>query len=340
MKTKNIKTLLDAGLGIEMISKLNELQINVLANKFENQKINEETKQTVTNVTYDPNNPTDQKSLAQRGIHVDPSNKKISMTLGSTGEVKEDETLDVVQDPDATSDGMPTTESEISEKFESKSQQKFFWSKCKQSKDENSKWCKWADEFSKKTKNFKKLPEKLHPEKSVKVRKENYEQFLEDSIVEMVEKYINPTMTKSQLINSINERTKKSESFMLNKPKKNSMFSQDEGKEMKTPITKMSSIGEDTKTAPAKPGTKEREKTKEPGRKNPFQPKHKPAPKARKEYNEQTTAPVKPGTKERETTKNPGKKNPFQPKHNPAPKAGEKKIPNWLSWDKLGINLK
>lgn len=341
MKTDNIKVLLDNGLQLKTISKLTESQINVLAKKFLKEQA------IPQNTTLVPKPPTQSYQVKPNsktmvnGVEVDTTGGKTIVT--PLKELDEDDTINIVQDPDATADGMPTTESELKEKFESKAQQKFFWARCTKSKDKNSKWCKWANEFSDKTKSFKKLPEKLHPDKTVKVRKENYDQFLEDSIVEMVEKYINPSMTKSQFVKSINEKTDKSESFMLKRPKKNSMFSQDKGKEMKTmkrPIGNLYSIGESTKTAPAKPGTKEKEKTKDPGKKNPFQPKHNPAPKAKKEFKEQTTAPVKPGTKEKTREKGPGKKNPFQPKHNPAPKAGKEKLPTFLTWNKLGVNLK
>jgi hypothetical protein len=127
---------------------------------------------------------------------------------------------------------------------------------------------------------------------------------------------------------------------MLKRPKKNTMFSKEEGNEMKTmkrPIGRMSSLGEDTKE---KERTKTKEKEKDKERKNPFQPKHNPAPKAKKEFKEQEIAPSKPGTKEKTREKEPGKKNPFAPKYNPAPKAGKGNMPNWLVWNKLGVNLK
>jgi len=156
----------------------------------------------------------------------------------------------------------------------------------------------------------------------------------------MVDKYINPGMTKSQLINRITEKVNKSESFMLKRPKKNTMFSKEEGNEMKTmkrPIGRMSSLGEDTKE---KERTKTKEKEKDKERKNPFAPKYNPKPKAKKEFKEQEIAPSKPGTKEKTREKEPGKKNPFAPKYNPAPKAGKGNMPNWLVWNKLGVNLK
>ena len=369
MKTnKYIKILLDNGLNVKTISKLNESQIKVLAEKFEAKEAIQTTQQTGYRTVITPGS---QANLNVNGtdISVDPS-KGITMMSQTkpvgTGEVKEQE---------------------VSEKFKSTAQQRFFWKKCDNSKDKKSKWCQLADEFQKDTKN-KRLPKKLHPEKTVKVKTEGYEKYLEDSIVEMVDRYINPAMTKSQLINTLNEKVNKSESFMLKKPKRNSMFSQDEGKEMKTmkrPIGKIFSLGEDTKEKtrpdtdtdtkekdkgkdrknPYEPkhrpapkadtrektrtrpdtdtDTKEKDKGKD--RKNPYEPKHRPAPKARKgEYNEQTVAPTKPGTKQPTRPgikeKDPNKKNPFSPKHSPAPKAGKGSLPNFLKWDKLGVNLK
>jgi len=328
---KHIKILLDNGLKIKTISKLNESQIKVLAEKFHKLETKEQVIEVPNKKTYKIG-PKGGK-IGDLSVSQDPSTKEVMVQMG------EDATIDFVNDPDATADGMPTTEGEMNEKYKSTAQQKFFWSKCTKSGDKKSRWCKWANEFQKDTKD-KNLPEKLHPEKTVKVRKENYERFLEDSIVEMVDKYINPGMTKSQLVNRINEKANKTESFMLRNPKKNSMFSKDEGKEMKTmkrPIGRMFSLGEDTKE---KEKTKIKEKEKNPGKKNPFQPKHNPAPKAKGEFKEQEIAPSKPGTKEKTREKDPGKKNPFAPKYNPAPKAGRGSLPNFLKWDKLKVNLK
>ena len=345
-------------MNVKTISKLNESQIKVLAEKFEAKEAIQTTQQTGYRTVITPGS---QANLNVNGtdISVDPS-KGITMMSQTkpvgTGEVKEQE---------------------VSEKFKSTAQQRFFWKKCDNSKDKKSKWCQLADEFQKDTKN-KRLPKKLHPEKTVKVKTEGYEKYLEDSIVEMVDRYINPAMTKSQLINTLNEKVNKSESFMLKKPKRNSMFSQDEGKEMKTmkrPIGKMFSLGEDTKEkertktkekekdkdrknpyepkhnpAPKAGDTKEKERTKtrekekDKERKNPYEPKHRPAPKAKNEFKEQTVAPTKPATKQPTRPgikeKDPNKKNPFSPKHSPAPKAVQGSLPNFLKWDKLKVNLK
>ena len=85
-------------------------------------------------------------------------------------------------------------ESTISEKFESKAQQGLFWSRCGKGKTkEEKKWCKMAKEFSDSTtkKDYKKMPEKIHPEKSVKVKtNENLEKFLEEVKNHLINKNI------------------------------------------------------------------------------------------------------------------------------------------------------
>jgi hypothetical protein len=97
-------------------------------------------------------------------------------------------------------------------------------------------------------------------------------------------------------------------------------------------------IGEDTKTAPAKPKVKPGTK---PGTDSPYNPKPgvKPAPKAKKEIDEDTkTAPVKPKVK---PGTRPGTDSPYKPKPGakPAPKATKKELPNWLSFDSLGLKI-
>lgn len=362
---KQIQTLLENGIKPETIKNWDIKQIKVLSELF----AKTETKEAVVKTTIPPGEKitADLADVQKAGLNIDGTNitmkdgKIIARKGGdkTEGEMTEDETINVVNDPDATADGMPT-EGEMNERFESKAQQGLFWARCKNSKGKTKeKWCKMAKEFSDSTskKEYKDMPEKKHPEKTVKRKttKESYEKFLENRIVNMLDNHINPSMTKDRLIQSIVER-KNSESFMLKNPKRNSMFSQDEGKEMKTmkrPIGRMFSMGaemtEDTKEKTrTKPDTDtdKKEKGKDKDRKNPFEPKHRPAPKARKgEYKEQATAPARPKTKPDTDTdkkeKDKGRKNPFEPKHRPKPKAGgEKEIPTWLNWNKLGVKLK
>ena len=266
--SSKIKFLVESGVSLKTISKMNQGQINLMVERFKNfkkEESKEEVKQTVTNVTYDPANAGDQKILAQKGIHVDPTTKKISMTLGSAGEVKEDETDDVTSsnalgkdalqdytgqeaphmandmapdgmddDSDTDRSNMGMAESTINEKFESKAQQGLFWARCNKCSSKNCKWCKMAKEFSDSTskKQYKEMPEKKHPEKTVKYKKkktnEDVQKYLENKILEMLEE-------------EKKRKKKESESMILRKPKKMTMFS-DEAP-MKLPIGRMFSIG-------------------------------------------------------------------------------------------------
>jgi hypothetical protein len=171
-------------------------------------------------------------------------------------------------------------ESETNEKFESKSQQKYFFARCNDkslSKKERNKWCKMADEFAADTKNFSKLPEKK------KETSENYldmignamnknmknkisdirpglkfEQVVEKEMERIVEKYIQPKITKQDFLGIVGN-------LDMDKPK---------GK-IKT-ITNEQGPG----IAPSKPKVKPGTKPTRPG--TPYRPKPgpKPAPKA------------------------------------------------------------
>ena len=262
-------------------------------------------------------NPEDPKDveLAKQKKLMTPDGKIIT-PLEEAGDAESMMKYDAGLDPDQD---IPT-ESEIKEKFESKAQQGFFWAKCNTSKGvKKKKWCEMAREFSDSTskKQYKDMPEKKRTEKTVKrkTRKntdENYEKYLEEQIFNMIEKHIEPSMTKGELLRTIQEKVDKSEKFMLSNPKKNTMF-QKETKEsmMKKPIGKMFSMGkeldEDTKE---KERTKEREKTKTPTRReNPFKdpnPGVEEQPKANTREKERT--------KEREKTKTPTRRkgNPFK----------------------------
>jgi hypothetical protein len=184
----------------------------------------------------------------------------------------------------------PMKEGEVTERFESKAQQGFFWAKCNTSKGvKKKKWCELAKEFSDETtkSDYEKMPKKKNSKKT----DENYEKFLEERIMEMIEKHIEPTMTKRDFIRSIQEKKNNSENFMLENPKKNSMFAQNKGMEMKTmkrPIGKISSfeMKENTteKEAPTTPGIKTPPKRKNP-HKDPA-PGIKENPKAENQKND------------------------------------------------------
>jgi hypothetical protein len=229
---------------------------------------------------------------------------------------EEDDTLNVVKDPDATEDGMGMfEEKEIDEKFESKKQQKYFFAKCGDGKTkEQKKWCKMADEFAEKT-NFAKLPEKK------KETKEGYQDMVGNAINKIAQNKLNQITPSFSLGESKIEKhiMRLVEKHITPKMKKEDLLSLIEG---------------DTKTAPAKPKVNPGTKPK-----HPFQPdpNKKGAPKAKKtEMDEDTkTAPAKPKV-------NPGTKpkHPFQPDPNKkgAPKAIKKELPSFLTFNALGLN--
>ena len=324
MKTSNRKILqlINHGFSGNLLSDLNEGQINALHNRLSEQ------------VTPLPAKPS--YKVGDKGGALPPSDKGYAIKKNPSDNsvtatpMEEDSTLNVVNDPEATEDGMDIPEGkELREKFESKKQQKYFFAKCGDGKTkEQKKWCKMAEEFAEKT-NFKKLPEKKKETKetfdmgdyykkvlstAAGLNKKNLNQIspsvsmgeseLEKRIVRLVEKHITPKMSKKDFLSLVSEQGTKEK--------------------------------ERTKE-------KEKEKTKEkPG--TPYKPKEGPAkaPKAHKhEVDEQDVAPSKPRIKEPVTKPNkPG--TPYSPKPGPAkaPKASKGELPSWLSFKSIGIKLK
>ena len=346
---KKIFELVGSGFQPSTILSMNESQISALHVRLiesKKKETKEETKTQVTNITFDPSNVTDQQKLAQKGIHVDPSSKKITMTTSPSGAITEDDEEELEEQlkwltkedsdsdditplekdaeqsytgqegphdaSDEAPDGMDddsdddrkmvgqTESRRIQEKFESKAQQGLFWARCGEGKTKDEKkWCKMAKEFSKSTteKEYKKMPEKVHPEKSLSkseykedftfgdynqklastiaglTKKNvnrftptvNFESVIEKNILRLVEKHITPKMSKKDLIKLVKEQG--------------------------------------TEVAPSKPTTKP---TTDPG-----------------------TKPSKPAT-------------PYSPKPGPkkAPKALDKKLPIELTFNRLGLKLK
>jgi hypothetical protein len=222
MKTKkDILFLAKNGLSSPVISSFSDRQVKILVEKFKRE--NKEQTQVVTQV-YDTKNPEDVKNLNQ-------ALKDPTKLQGQNIQVKETE----------------MTEDETDDKFESKAQQGLFWARCNKCSSKNCKWCKMAKEFSDSTskKQYKKMPEKKHPEKTVKTKKEkaneNFQKFLEEKITKMVDEKIEPKMKKKDLVKTIKKKVKNNDSMILRNPKKLTMFS-DEAP-MNLPIGQMFSIG-------------------------------------------------------------------------------------------------
>ena len=305
---KKTLKLVEHGLKSSTLAELNEKQIDALYNRLvESKKENKEAvTKTSTTTTFDPSNDSDRKAvedmLGKKGIpmSIDPATKKLTV-------VSEDDGIEDL--------AIAMQSKEVSEKFESKSQQKLFFAKCGDGKTkEQKKWCKMAKEFADSTKDYSKLPEKKKETKEEfgmdnfnkklmstatgqykknlgKTLNPTFEQKLEESIIKMVEKHITPKMSKKDFIKTIMEAER----------------------EIETPVKP----DVDTPSRP-KPAT-------------PYKPKYEPAPKAKER---EVETPVKPDV---DTPSRPKPSTPYQPKYEPAPKA---KIPDWLSFDKIGINLK
>ncbi len=194
---KKILRLLEHGFNTSTLADLKPKQIEALYNRLvEAKEENKEqstpqnttaTSKTITSYEVKPNSKT-----MVNGLEVDTTGGKTRIT--PLKEIDDTETEDIAlavseKDPDL---GLAMSE-DLKEKFESKKQQKYFFAKCGDGKTkEQKKWCKLAREFSDSTskKEYKKMPEKIHPEKTVKVvKKENKEGYLD-----MVGKAMNKNM--------------------------------------------------------------------------------------------------------------------------------------------------
>ena len=303
--------LVKEGIKASTLNKMTDSQIDVLFSKLQEQ-VTTTTKQVKTITVPQNIAKSTGADIGNVNVKTDANGNVIAT------EMTEDDTLNVVQDPDATEDGMGMfEEKEIDEKFESKKQQKYFFAKCGDGKTkEQKKWCKMADEFAKDT-NFAKLPEKK------KETKENYQKMISGALNKIAQSKlgeIKPTVTmgESEIEKQIMRLVEK---HITPKMKKEDLLSLIEG---------------DTKTAPAKPKVKPSTKPK-----HPFQPDpdKKGAPKAKKRVMDEDTktAPAKPKV-------NPGTKpkHPFQPDPNKkgAPKAMKKELPSFLTFNALGLNKK
>ena len=407
MRTKNyVNILLENGLHFSTISKLAKNPVRLLAEKMSKNNSDEkcpcgckigececgpdcekcdcgkkkETKEAVTT--------TQQTGYKTK---IDPGTKAtLNFPSDSVFEVDPNKGITAISNTKPTGSGEQTESEEIDEKFESKAQQKLFFMKCGDGKTkEQKKWCKLRDEFASSTtkKDYEDMPEyasdddekeskpkrrkskrKPTSKRKSRRRKSTNESYLESRILQMVEKHIEPSMTKGELLQLLEDKKKAKkevitirqhqmddlhtrgyfiskgicfiyledikkdkdklekierlkekkgddacveitksqmmmlhsdgecdcskditlkytkpkketkESFILKKPIKNSLFSHNEGLEMKRPIGRLSSLGEDTKTAPTK-DPKTKPGTKKPGRRNPFKrpgPKEKP----------------------------------------------------------------
>ena len=372
---KKIGYLLDKGFKPNFISNLNESKINFLFEKFSKKENKEAVTTNVQKTTY---SASEAKGKSFPGVTT--INPDGSITVTKEGEMKEDDSEEnlnwvmkgrtqqpkqVGPDTDDGFDDYDDGTGQISEKFESKAQQGLFWARCNKCKSENCKWCKMAKEFSKSTskKQYKTMPEKKHPEKTVKykkkttTKKETKEDFsfgdYNEKIASVTANSLKSGMMrhKPMPIFSESELEKKFEKIIENnllpsmKKRDLLMLSESEIKRKKglsEDNHKKGSMSTETEIKP--PKTKQPPKTD-----NPFKikPGIKTPPKAKKDFNGEIeeasmsgteTAPTIKPPKEKEKEKAPGRENPFAPKPGvkPKPKAkSDDSVPQWLSFGSL-----
>jgi len=253
MRTKkNIVFLIENGLSINTVSKMTDSQVKVLVEKFKKETKEIETVVS-TKIIATPEEVKKGVAIQGKTMAKELPDGRLEFSETETDDVTSSNALgkDALQSytgqesphdaNDMADDGMDDdsgnnrsmmgmSESEINEKFQSKSQQGLFWARCNKCSDKKCKWCKMAKEFSDSTskKDYKKMPEKKIPEKT----NEGSQKYWENKILEMIEEEKKRRKKTPK---------KESESMILRKPKKMTMFSNEAPMEL--PIAKMFSIG-------------------------------------------------------------------------------------------------
>ena len=179
---KKIGFLLDTGFTPKFVSSLNESKISLL---YEKMTKKEESKEATTSVVKQTKmSKAELDSMLQSGKEVKGTISQTGgdVTITNESQITEDEfytdiSKGITQEPEqgespdypGSDRGKSGEQESLEEKFESKAQQGLFWARCNKCKTEDCKWCKMAKEFSKSTskKQYKTMPEKNHPEKTV-----------------------------------------------------------------------------------------------------------------------------------------------------------------------------
>jgi hypothetical protein len=289
-----IEKLVSNGFTYNTLRGLNESQIGLLYSRLVEQPTNLNLEKNIQGLDVLNRKLTDVElkmkklGLAEKNIDEDDfgldADQDYTGQLGAHGE---DQSADDGMDDDTSpqnNNRKMVGETEVTEKFQSKSQQRLFWAKCENSRTEKAKrkWCKWAKEFSDDT-DFSKLPEK----------KKKDMQELEESLTKLIEKHIPEHITKAKLMEMFKGSTKSAPAptkvptvkpgEKVKQPGKKNPF-KIEPSQKPNPKAEMTEAGVGA-PAPTKAPVKTPTKTpsKAPGKKNPFkiEPSQKPNPKAR-----------------------------------------------------------
>ena len=260
--------LVKEGIKTSTLNKMTDSQIDVLFSKLQEQVTQLPAKPSYKVGDKGGTLPPNDKGYA---IKKNPADNSVTATPMESKELDEDDTLNVVQDPDATEDGMGMfEEKEIDEKFESKKQQKYFFAKCGDGKTKEG-----YDDMVKGayTKIMKSQLGQMMPQPSFG------ESEIEKEILRIVERHITPKMKKEDLIRLIEGDTKTAPAKpKVNPTKPKHPFKPNPDKKG-APKARKTEMDEDTKTAPAKPKVNPGTKPKHPFQPNPDK---KGAPKAMK----------------------------------------------------------
>lgn len=154
-----IEKLISNGFTYNTLRGLNESQISLLYTRLVEQPTNPNLEKNIQSLDLLNKKLTDVEmkmkklGLSEKDINEDDfeldADQDYTGQLGAHGE---DQSGDDGMDDDTSPqnhDRKMVGETEITEKFESKAQQKLFWAKCENSRTEKArkKWCKWAKEF-------------------------------------------------------------------------------------------------------------------------------------------------------------------------------------------------
>lgn len=264
---KKALQLIEKGLSSKTVSKLSESQIDVLHSKL----MNEQPQPQVVNKTVKQIVLPSGSQTTVGGVSVSNIGGKTTVTPTSEGELDEDDTLNITQDPDATDDGMGIFE--------------------KENEDGPNPWaiCH-AQVGPKKTRKFERCVQSV--KKQLKEGKNPVSLYLESQIEKIVEKHIPPRITKGDLLKVISETTtapvKEPVTKPTTKPKtrpshpgKNPNPGENPAPKAKKSETKEQKTAPEPVTipAPTKPDTKPRVRPRHPGQ-NP-NPGENPPPKAK-----------------------------------------------------------
>jgi hypothetical protein len=289
-----IEKLVSNGFTYNTLRGLNESQIGLLYSRLVEQPTNLNLEKNIQGLDVLNRKLTDvelkMKKLGLTEKNIDEDDFGLDADQDYTGQLGahgEDQSADDGMDDDTSpqnNNRKMVGETEVTEKFQSKSQQRLFWAKCENSRTEKAKrkWCKWAKEFSDDT-DFSKLPEK----------KKKDMQELEESLTKLIEKHIPEHITKAKLMEMFKGSTKSAPAptkvptvkpgEKVKQPGKKNPF-KIEPSQKPNPKAEMTEAGVGA-PAPTKAPVKTPTKTpsKAPGKKNPFkiEPSQKPNPKAR-----------------------------------------------------------